>query len=202
MAERVAVRYSVPAPEGIDATTFAAVPASALTGLFPLKYGAQLQPGQTVLINGATGFAGRLAVQIAKLLGAGRVVGTGRDEGVAETTGRSRRGRGDRPQAVGRTDRQGIRSGRRRGWLSHDPRFLWGHPTELLLEALTPRELAFAKHPIRLVQVGEMAGNDLRLAANTLRTSGLEIVGGAAGITPEGMAEGAEQVYAWLKAGA
>jgi len=39
-----------------------------------------LRPGETVLINGATGTAGRLAVQIAKHLGAGRVIGTGRSE--------------------------------------------------------------------------------------------------------------------------
>ena len=41
---------------------------------------ARLQPGETVLVNGATGTAGRLAVQLAKHLGAGRVIGTGRNE--------------------------------------------------------------------------------------------------------------------------
>jgi len=41
---------------------------------------ARLQPGETVLVNGATGTAGRLAIQLAKHLGAGRVIGIGRNE--------------------------------------------------------------------------------------------------------------------------
>lgn len=75
MAERVVISkaYQVPIPDSVDALTAAAVPAAALTGLFPLKWGVKLQPSET-------GFAGKLAVQIAKLLGAGRVVGTGRHD--------------------------------------------------------------------------------------------------------------------------
>ena len=82
MAEKTVIPdgYFVPIPEGVEAVTAAALPASALTSYFPLKYGAKLQAGETVLINGATGVSGKLAVQIAKLLGAGRVVGTGRNE--------------------------------------------------------------------------------------------------------------------------
>src|SRR5215813_10039103 len=68
LAEKVAIQYSVPIPEGVDAVTAAAVPGPALTALFPLKWGAKLQAGETILINGATGFAGKLAVQIAKML--------------------------------------------------------------------------------------------------------------------------------------
>src|SRR4030095_10513858 len=79
MAEKTVIPagYYVPVPDGVDAVTAAALPASTLTSLFPLKWGAKLQPGETVLINGATGV---LAVQVAKLLGAGRVVGTGRHD--------------------------------------------------------------------------------------------------------------------------
>src|SRR5215208_7734643 len=63
--------------------------------------------------------------------------------------------------------------------------FLWGHPTEVLIKTLVPRELAFAQRRVRLVQIGEMAGPTISLPADALRTSGLEICGGGAGISPE-----------------
>jgi NADPH2:quinone reductase len=149
----------VPALEGIEATTLAAVPASALTGLFPLKYGAQLQPGQTVLITGATGFAGKLAVQIAKLLGAGRVVGTGRHDESLKQLGDLG---ADAVIDLKQSNEQIVAAYAQAGGADSYHivlDFLWGHPTELLLEALTPKTLAFAQHPIRLVQIGEMAGS-------------------------------------------
>ena len=76
--------------------------------------------------------------------------------------------------------------------------FLWGHPTEVLIKALIPSEIKMAK-PIRLMQIGEKAGTAISLSADSLRTSGLEIRGGAAGITPEAMGEGANQVWDWLQ---
>lgn len=57
-------------PENIDHNQAAAFPMVALTALQALKYKAYLKPGQTVLINGASGGVGHLAVQLAKLLGA------------------------------------------------------------------------------------------------------------------------------------
>ena len=138
--------YHVPIPNGVDAATAATVPASVLTSLFPLKWGAKLQPDETVLINGATGFAGKLAIQV-----------------ILD--------------------------------------FVWGHPTELLLEALVPRELSIAQHRVRLVQIGEMAGPTISLAAEALRTSGLEILGAGSSLAPEAIAEGTQQVWEWIKAG-
>ena len=70
-----------------------------------------------------------------------------------------------------------------------------------LHEALVPRELSFAKHRVRLVQIGEMAGPKISLAAEALRTSGLEILGVGSGLTPETIAEGTQQVWEWIKAG-
>jgi NADPH2:quinone reductase len=193
--------YFVPVPDGVDAPTAATVPASAMTGLFPLKWGGKMQPGDTVLINGATGFAGKLAVQIAKLLGAGRIVGSGRDEAALQ----SMRELGADDVIDLKQSDDNIReafttaAGEKGYHIILD--FLWGHPTELLLETLTPHEFSFAKHPIRLIQIGEMGGATISLAAEALRTSGLEIVGGAAGLTPEAMGEGTQQVWEWLQAG-
>jgi NADPH:quinone reductase-like Zn-dependent oxidoreductase len=74
LAERTVVpaENTTPAPEGID-PTIAVVVSSAVTG-FAVKTAAGFTPGETVLVQGATGVAGRLAVQVARLLGARRVV--------------------------------------------------------------------------------------------------------------------------------
>lgn len=68
-----------PIPEGIEPVT-ATVLGTAITGM-SIKTAAGFVPGETVLVQGATGVAGRLAVQVARLLGAGRIVATGRDDG-------------------------------------------------------------------------------------------------------------------------
>jgi NADPH:quinone reductase-like Zn-dependent oxidoreductase len=68
-----------PIPAGLDPVT-AVVLATAVTGM-SIKTAAGFVAGETVLIQGATGVAGRLAVKVARLLGAGRIVATGRDAG-------------------------------------------------------------------------------------------------------------------------
>jgi NADPH:quinone reductase-like Zn-dependent oxidoreductase len=203
MAEKVVFpkAYQVPVPDGVDAATAATVPASALTSLFPLKWGAKLQPDETVLINGATGFAGKLAVQVARLLGAKRVIGTGRN---AVALDELHDLGADAVIDLKQSDENLVEAFKQEAGASGFQiilDFLWGHPTELLIEAFVPRELSFAKHRVRLVQVGEMAGSKISLAAEALRTSGLEIVGAGSGLTPETIAEGTHQVMEWIKAG-
>ena len=58
------------APANLTDEEAAAVPGSALTALQALRNVAQLQAGQSVLINGASGGVGSFAVQIGKVLGA------------------------------------------------------------------------------------------------------------------------------------
>ncbi len=79
-AEKAAAGYTIPIPEGIDPAKAATIPPATLTSLLPFKYAAKLQPGETVLVNGATGVSGRIAVQVAKMLGAGKVIATGRNK--------------------------------------------------------------------------------------------------------------------------
>jgi NADPH:quinone reductase-like Zn-dependent oxidoreductase len=193
--------YSVPIPEGVDAATAATVPASALTALFALRWGAKLQPDEKVLINGTTGFAGKLAVQIARLLGAQHIIGTGRNAAALE---KLRETGADTVIDLKQPDANVVEAFKLKAGASGYQvilDFLWGHPTELLLEALVPRELSFAQHRIRLVQIGEMAGPTISLAAQALLTSGLEILGAGSGITPEAFAVGTQQVWEWIKAG-
>jgi NADPH:quinone reductase-like Zn-dependent oxidoreductase len=200
MAEKTVIPkgYYVPVPEGVDAVTAAALPASALTSLFPLKWGAKLQPGETVLINGATGVSGKLAVQIAKLLGAGRVVGTGRNE---KSMKQVREFGADAIIDLKQSDEKLNEAFKREAGNGYDVilDFLWGHPTEILIRTLVPNEIRMSKR-VRLIQIGEKAGTTISLSADSLRTSGLEISGGAAGITAEAISEGTNQVWDLLKA--
>ena len=67
-------------PHGLDAVAAAAVGNSGVAAYMPLIETAGLQAGETVLILGATGAVGQLAVQIARSHGAAKVVGVGRDQ--------------------------------------------------------------------------------------------------------------------------
>jgi NADPH:quinone reductase-like Zn-dependent oxidoreductase len=83
MADKALVdpRRSIELPDGADVAKVAAAMNPAMSSWVALRRRARLQPGQSVLILGATGNAGTMAVQVAKRLGAGRVVGAGRDLG-------------------------------------------------------------------------------------------------------------------------
>lgn len=202
MAEMAVVpnQQYAPIPDGVDAAVAAAVPGSALTALFPLRWGVQLQQGETVLVNGATGFTGKLAMQVAKLLGAGRIVATGRNEASLQ---RLPDLGADSVIDLKQSDASVISALKREAAAGYDVilDFLWGRPTELLIAAIVPDKLTFARRSIRLVQIGEMAGERINLPADSLRTSGLSLSGAGANLTPEAVAEGTSQVWDWIQAG-
>jgi NADPH:quinone reductase-like Zn-dependent oxidoreductase len=88
LAEKSLVRSErcVPVPDGLDDITAAAIANPGMSAWAGLVERARLQPGETVLVHGATGTAGRLAVQLAKYLGAGKVIATGRNAEELEET--------------------------------------------------------------------------------------------------------------------
>ncbi|MBL7254199.1 quinone oxidoreductase family protein [Paractinoplanes lichenicola] len=199
LAERtvVPVGASVPIVEGLDPAV-ATVLGTAITGM-SIRTAGGFMPGETVLVQGATGVAGRLAVQVARLLGAGRIVATGRDDDQL----REVRSLGadvvintavaDEALAQAYVDAKGD---------GYDVvlDYLWGRPTEILLRSLVPRTFAFGK-PTRLIQIGESAGGTLTVAAESLRTSGVEICGAAKGLDAGTMQEAYGQVVDWTRAG-
>jgi NADPH:quinone reductase-like Zn-dependent oxidoreductase len=196
MAERTVVRraqcFSV--PEDMDDDTAAAIPNPGVSAWLSLKHRAKLASGETVLILGATGVTGKLAVQIAKILGAGRVVAVGRNEGVLSTLvelGADATIRLDQP------DQDLIEVYRREaGKNGFDViiDYLWGPPTEALLKAITSGEFAVAGSETRLVEVGESAGPTIKLPAAVLRSTALTILG-TSGIPPwEVLTEAFQQV--------
>src|SRR6266699_78371 len=66
----------IPIPPALDFTHAAAFPLQGLTAYQLLRESARIQPGESVLVHAAAGGVGTLAVQLAKLMGAGIVVGT------------------------------------------------------------------------------------------------------------------------------
>jgi NADPH:quinone reductase-like Zn-dependent oxidoreductase len=69
----------LPLPNGLDPVLAAAVGNSGTAAFMPLMETAGLRPGETVLVLGATGAVGQLAIQVAHHSGAGRVIGVARD---------------------------------------------------------------------------------------------------------------------------
>ncbi|HEY8287441.1 MAG TPA: NADPH:quinone oxidoreductase family protein [Chloroflexota bacterium] len=70
----------IPIPSGLDFAHAAAFPLQGLTAYQLLKESARLQTGESVLVHAAAGGVGTLAVQLAKLMGAGTVIGTASTE--------------------------------------------------------------------------------------------------------------------------
>ncbi|TQS42682.1 quinone oxidoreductase family protein [Cryptosporangium phraense] len=192
LAEKVAVDAYAPIPEGVEATLAPAL-ATAFTGM-AMRTAAGFQPGETVLVQGATGVAGRVALQIARLLGAGRVVATGRDDEALASSG------ADAVINTAVSDEDLRRAFVEAGPYDVVLDYLWGRPAEVLFRALTPESFAFAK-PTRVVQIGESAGNAVTLRADSLRTSGVEVYGAAKGLSGAGMGEVYEQILAWTRSG-
>jgi NADPH2:quinone reductase len=191
MAETTVVpsTFFMPVPDAVDDLTAAALPNPALSSWLALVWRAKLEPGETVLILGATGVAGRLAVQIARHLGAGRVVGAGRNaQALAALAGLG----ADATVRLEGSDAELEEAFARLAGDGYDVvlDYLWGRPTEALVAALTGHDVLAAPTRTRLVQVGEAAGPILGLPAEAVRSSGLEIMGSGGGsIPPAAIAE-------------
>src|SRR6202000_2443035 len=77
-------KHCIPWPDDVDDITAAAIANPGMSAWAALMERAHFKAGETVLVNGATGTAGRLAVQLAKYFGAGKVIATGRNEAELE----------------------------------------------------------------------------------------------------------------------
>jgi NADPH:quinone reductase-like Zn-dependent oxidoreductase len=187
MAERTVTRRAIcwPVPEGVDDVTAAAIVNPGMSAWLTLAISARIDPGETVLILGATGTTGKLAVQIAKLLGAGRVVAVGRNPEALDSLHKFGADAAIRLQGPGEALTESF--AREASVAAYDVivDYLWGWPTEALLAALARSDLKPARSPkTRLVQVGESAGSTITLPAATLRSSGMQIVGAGTGAVP------------------
>ncbi|WP_325081320.1 quinone oxidoreductase family protein [Klebsiella aerogenes] len=177
MAQRapVALQNCLPLPDALDDISAAAMANPGMSAWAALVKRAHFQAGETVLINGATGSAGQLAVQIARYLGAKKVIATGRNaQTLADLAA---------DECINLTaDEQTLSAqfaAASAGQIDVIVDYLWGRSAELLLPAL-------AKHtpgdkPVRYVQVGSLTGADIALNGAVLRAAPLQLMGSGIG---------------------
>jgi NADPH2:quinone reductase len=169
-----------PLPEAVDDLTAAGIANPAMSSWAALTARAKFVAGESVLILGATGVAGQLAVQVAKRLGARRVVAAGRNPNALEklkTLGADSVISLNQDQAsLVSAFRTEIAEG-----VDVVLDYLWGQPAELMLQAISQKGLRKAGTRIRFIQIGESAGRTISLPAATLRSSGLELLGSGFG---------------------
>jgi NADPH:quinone reductase-like Zn-dependent oxidoreductase len=177
MAERVVAdrRRCAPLPAGTDAAAIAAAMNPAMSSWIALRLRAPIRPGQSVFVLGATGNAGQMAIQIARLLGAGRVVGAGRDLGRLESSG------ADEVIALG-GDRASVDAHIAKAASEADIviDYLWGEPAAHAMVALLTGRRDRAK-PIDWVQIGSVAGPTMSLPSAALRSTNIRVMGSGQG---------------------
>lgn len=171
----------IPLPDGLEDATAAGIANPAMSSWVALTERAKFMAGESVLILGATGVSGRLAVQVAKRLGARRVAAAGRNPKGLETL-----------KDLGADAVISLEQG-------HDPLvaafrseyaeagvdvvldYLWGYPAECAIEAVSQKGLRKAAPRVRWIQIGASAGGTISLPAASLRSSGLELLGSGFG---------------------
>jgi NADPH:quinone reductase-like Zn-dependent oxidoreductase len=172
------VRRCVPVPDGADEAVIAAAMNPAMSSWLALRLRVPFAAGQSVLVLGATGNAGALAVQVARRLGAGRVVAAGRDAErlralAADTT-------------VALTDDLES-SGEALAQAASDVDvvidYLWGAPAERALVSLVTAR-ADRGAPLSWIQVGSVAGPTMSLPSVALRSTNLRVLGSGQGSIP------------------
>jgi NADPH:quinone reductase-like Zn-dependent oxidoreductase len=170
-------RRSVELPDGLDPIVAAAAMNPAMSSWVALRRRIDFVPGARVLILGATGNAGQMAVQVAKRLGAAEVIAAGRD---AE--------RLERLTAVG-ADALVSLSGAahevaRRYGAAADVDvvidYLWGPPAQQAMTAVLTQR-ADRSRQLTWIQIGAVAGPSLDLPSQFLRSANFTVLGSAQG---------------------
>ncbi|MGP0032905.1 MAG: zinc-binding dehydrogenase [Acidimicrobiales bacterium] len=176
MAEKAVIdmRRTVPLPEDAQVEVIAAAMNPAMSSWVALRRRVPIEAGQSVLILGASGNAGTMAVQVAKRLGAGRVVGAGRDAGRLQALGGV--GADEVVQLTEDADATAAALAQAAAEVDIVIDYLWGGPAEraivALLTARTDRSRA-----MNWIQIGAVAGPTLALPSVALRSANLRMQG-------------------------
>jgi NADPH:quinone reductase-like Zn-dependent oxidoreductase len=186
MADKALVspRRSVELPAGADVARVAAAMNPAMSSWVALRRRVRLQPGQSVFVLGATGNAGTMAVQVARRLGAGRVIGAGRD--ASRLRALTRAGADDVVQLTADADATSAALAAASAETDIVLDYLWGQPTEQAIVALLTAR-SDRSRPLDWIQVGSVAGPGITLPSAALRSAGLRLLGSGQGsVSPRG----------------
>jgi len=182
MAERVVVdRHNVvEIPDDIGDVIAAAMANPGMSSLAALRERAGFVPGEAVLINGAAGVSGRLAIQIARYLGAGRVVATARKRAVEDELRALGADAfvaldGDTETLVARL-RDEMAAG-----VDVVLDYLSGSSAEAILAACSSRLAGPSTRGLRVVNIGSLGGPTITVPVATLRSARVEIMGSGIG---------------------
>ncbi|KQO62703.1 quinone oxidoreductase family protein [Curtobacterium sp. Leaf261] len=180
MAEQTLIdpRRSVVLPDGVDPVLIAAAMNPAMSSWIAFRRRIDFRPGSRVLVMGATGNAGRMAVQIAKRLGAGHVTAAGRN-----------------PAALAQLPALGadrvVDLGRDASLVSADLAavgrdvdvvldYLWGDWAATALTAIVPARDDDSQ-PLTWIQIGSVTGPTAPIPSAALRAADLRIIGSGQG---------------------
>jgi NADPH:quinone reductase-like Zn-dependent oxidoreductase len=201
MAEQAVVnrRRTVPLPDGADVAKVAAAMNPAMSAWVALRRRVPLRPGQSVLVLGATGNAGTMAVQVASRLGAGRVVGAGRNpERLAALAAVGA------DEVVALDDDPGATAARLAKAAAEVDiviDYLWGAPAAAAMMALLTAR-ADRSRAMDWIQIGAIAGPAIELPSVALRSANLRIQGcGQGSVSPKAYLAELPSLVAEINAG-
>jgi NADPH:quinone reductase-like Zn-dependent oxidoreductase len=183
MAEQTVIdlRRSVVLAEGTDPVLIAAAMNPAMSSWVALRRRITSTPGQQVLVLGATGNAGRMAVQVAKHLGAGRVIGAGRR--AEPLAALAELGADETISLEGDPDQVADRLGQAARQVDVVIDYLWGPPTAAVMTAVVMHR-ADRGQPLSWIEIGSVAGATADIPSAALRAARLQIVGSGQGSVP------------------
>ena len=174
----VDVRRTIELPNSVDSNKIAAAMNPAMSAWVALRRRVPMEPGQSVLVLGATGNAGGMAVQVAKRLGAAYVVAAGRNPQRLE----------DLPglgadAVVALEDDAAVTADHLASAAAEVDiviDYLWGEPATHAIMALL-RERGDRSRSLDWIQIGAMAGPTMELPSDALRSANLRIQGNGQG---------------------
>jgi NADPH:quinone reductase-like Zn-dependent oxidoreductase len=190
---------SVELPAGVDVAAVAAAMNPAMSSWVALRRRVPLQPGQSVLVLGATGNAGAMAVRVARRLGAVRVVGAGRDAGRLRALVEA--GADDVVQLTSDAGATGEALAAAAAEADIVLDYLWGEPAQLAITALLTAR-SDRSRALDWIQIGAVAGPTIELPSVALRSANSRLQGcGQGSVSPHGYLAELPSLVAEISAG-